>query len=585
MVEGDCALEMYAVKVKAGDGEAARRALARLGVLDREWKIGHQNGLLLIPVTKKPIEGFAVINVKLEKQEKHPLWDLPSALGGLLTKEELSRVKRSFDIIGSVAVLEIGLPEEKEKLVAETMLKAFPSVKTVCKKAGAIEDEFRVRPIKVLAGDGTETIYVEHGCRMKLDVGRVYFSPRLSTERLRVAKQVAPGERVLVMFAGVGPYALLIAKLQPDARVWAVEKNPAGVKYLKENIALNKLEGRVEAFLGDVRKVVPKLGMKFDRIVMPLPKGAGDFLDVAFAALKNGGIVHFYGFGKNKTEAVKTLEDATKREGVKLTVLSSKTCGEIGPKTYRLVVDAQIHPRAGVSERLKERDSGSRGLIRTAPKRVGVPPAAKRLQGFESLPLHQKRLLPHNRGTGMEFTKALKGEHRLIERILATLTESAKKLQENDYGDKFEPKLFRRGMDLIMDFGIKCHMKKEDILISEIKDRAKDITVVEHLLEEHNYIGMFVNSISRAIDVLSISGSEAERRKARLETLQNFKEYSELVRHHIAMVDGEFFPLCEEILSDGEKEKLLEKFKEVEAGCTGMKKKAVSETGKLEKGG
>lgn len=338
---------MYAVKVKAGDGEAARRALARLGVLDHEWKIGRQKGFLLIPVTKKPIEGFAVINVKLEKQEKHQPGDLPSALLGLLTKEELSRVKRSFDIIGSVAVLEIELPEEKEKLVAESMLKAFPSLKTVCKKAGMIEDEFRVRPVKVLAGDGTETVYSEHGCRMKLDVGKVYFSPRLSTERLRVAKQVNAGERVLVMFAGVGPYALLISKTQPDARVWAVEKNPPAVEYLKENIGLNKLEGRVEAFLGDVREVVPKLGMKFDRIVMPLPKGAGDFLDVAFAALKNGGIIHFYGFGKNKMEAVKTLEDAAKREGVKIKVLSSKTCGEIGPKTYRLVVDAQIIQKQG----------------------------------------------------------------------------------------------------------------------------------------------------------------------------------------------------------------------------------------------
>lgn len=333
---------MHAVRVKSEDGEAARRALAKLGVLDRGWKIGHRKGFILIPVTKKSIEGFEVVEARLEKQEKKPLGDFPSALKGLLGGEELGRVKRSFDVIGSVAVLEIELPREKEKLVAEAMLAAFPSLKTVCKKAGTIEDEFRVRPVKVLAGDGTETLYMEHGCRMRLDVGKVYFSPRLSTERLRVAKQVAPGERVLVMFAGVGPYALLIAKSQPEARVWAVEKNPEGVKYLKENIVLNGLEGRVEAILGDVREVVPGLGMKFDRIVMPLPKGAGDFLDVAFAALKNGGIVHFYGFGKTREGAVKTLEDAARRDGMKAKVLSSKTCGEIGPKTYRLVVDAQI---------------------------------------------------------------------------------------------------------------------------------------------------------------------------------------------------------------------------------------------------
>lgn len=333
---------MYAVKVRAWDGEATRRTLARLGLLDHGRKIGKIEDFLLIPVTKKSITGFMVVTAKLEKLEKKTLENISSALEGTLTKEELGRVSRSFDVIGSVAVLEIGLPAEKEKLVAEAMLKAFPAIKSVCKKAGAIEDEYRVRPIKVLAGNGTETIYTEHGCRMKLDVARVYFTPRLSTERLRVAKQVRPGEKILVMFAGVGPYALLIARQQPSARVWAVEKNPAGVKYLKENIGLNKLEGRVEAFLGDVREVVPKLGMMFDRIVMPLPKGAGDFLDVAFATLKRGGIIHLYGFGKSPGDAVKTLEDAARLNGMKAKVLASKTCGEIGPKVYRLVVDAQV---------------------------------------------------------------------------------------------------------------------------------------------------------------------------------------------------------------------------------------------------
>lgn len=336
---------MYAVKAKAGEGETVRKALAKLGVLDHSCKISREKtGFLLIPVTKKSIPGFTVVaDTKLEKQEKKPLGDLSSALKGLLTEEELGKISRSFDIIGSVAVLEIDeLPEEKEKLVADTMLGIFPSVKTVCKKTGAIEDEYRVRPVKVLAGDGTETIYIEHGCRMKLDVGKVYFSPRLSTERLRVARQVKAGERVLVMFAGVGPYALLIAREQPGARVWAVEKNPPAVEYMKENISLNKLEGRVEAFLGDVRAVVPTLGMKFDRVVMPLPKDAGDFLDVAFAAMKKNGIVHFYGFGKSEEEAEKTIEGAAKREKVKLKILSSRKCGEIGPKTYRLVVDAQI---------------------------------------------------------------------------------------------------------------------------------------------------------------------------------------------------------------------------------------------------
>ncbi len=190
----------------------------------------------------------------------------------------------------------------------------------------------------------------------------------------------------------------------------------------------------------------------------------------------------------------------------------------------------------------------------------------------------------------MEFTKALKEEHRLIERILAALTSSAKQqlheCDDYDAAGKFDPKLFRQGMDLIMDFGIKCHMKKEDILISEINGRAeKDMAIVEHLLEEHNYIGMFVNSISRAIDVLSMGGSDdEEKRKRKLETLQNFTEYSELVRHHMSMVDCKLFPMCEKAFSDKEKKVLLEKFKEVDGACNRAKLgKTSSEVKKLEK--
>lgn len=190
----------------------------------------------------------------------------------------------------------------------------------------------------------------------------------------------------------------------------------------------------------------------------------------------------------------------------------------------------------------------------------------------------------------MEFTKALKAEHRLIERILAALTSSAKQqlheCDDYDAAGKFDPELFRCGMDLIMDFCIKCHMKKEDILIYEINGRAKKdmAIVVEHLLEEHNYIGMFVNSISRAIDVLSMSGSgDEEKRKREIETLQNFTEYSELVRHHMSMVDSKLFPMCEKAFSDKEKEVLFEKFKEVDGVCNRAKPgRTSSEVKKLE---
>src|SRR5262249_55187053 len=149
------------------------------------------------------------------------------------------------------------------------------NLRTVLKKLGPMEGEYRVRRVKPIAGEErTETIYKENGVLMKLDVSKVYFSVRLSSERKRIAELVMPNERVRVLFAGVGPFALAIAKRRPEAEVVAVEINPEAVRYMRENIALNKIRN-MEALESDARSLdLRALGRKFDRVVMPLPKSA-----------------------------------------------------------------------------------------------------------------------------------------------------------------------------------------------------------------------------------------------------------------------------------------------------------------------
>jgi tRNA (guanine37-N1)-methyltransferase len=190
-------------------------------------------------------------------------------------------------VVGSIAILEI--PSElvkKEKVIAETVLEMHKNIKTVLKKAAIHSGTYRTQKMKVLAGKRTkETEYKENNIRLMLNVEKVYFSPRLGTERLRITNLIKKGESVLVMFSGCAPYPCVIAKNAKPKEVYGVEINPHAHKYGEENIKLNKLAD-VILFKGDVRKIVPKIKKKFDRILMPLPKSAETFLDVALSAAK-----------------------------------------------------------------------------------------------------------------------------------------------------------------------------------------------------------------------------------------------------------------------------------------------------------
>jgi tRNA G37 N-methylase Trm5/sugar phosphate isomerase/epimerase len=168
--------------------------------------------------------------------------NLKGALKGILSKKEFEHLKTSFDLVGDIAIIEID--EElvkKEIVIAEALLGLHKNIKVVCKKAGIHEGTYRTQELKVLAGeDRKETLYKENGVHMELDVEKVYFSPRLSTERLRVAELVRPGENILAMFSGCGPYPLVILRNQPDVMITSVEINPDGVEYQKKNLILNK---------------------------------------------------------------------------------------------------------------------------------------------------------------------------------------------------------------------------------------------------------------------------------------------------------------------------------------------------------
>lgn len=270
---------------------------------------------------------------------------LKEALAEDLTEEELKHLVRAFDILGDMAILIV--PDElvaKEKIIAEKILELHNNIKVVAKRDGNYQGEFRTIPLKVLAGeDRKETLYKENNSFLFLNPEVCYFSARSANERKRIAGLVKKGEDVLVMFSGVGPFPIVIARNSEVGSVVGIEKNPASHEYAERNVKKNKLQN-VEVVCGDVHEVVPELGKKFDRVCMPLPKSAEDFLDTAFLAIKPKGWIHFYDFQHEDDYGVakQKIADAAERAGRKVISMEVVECGNYAPRTHRISVDAQI---------------------------------------------------------------------------------------------------------------------------------------------------------------------------------------------------------------------------------------------------
>jgi tRNA (guanine37-N1)-methyltransferase len=198
---------------------------------------------------------------------------------------------RGYDVVGDVAI--VRLPGEADPYLAEIgrgLVEAVPPAETAAVDRG-VEGDLRLRSLEVVAGEGDlVTLQKENGCRLTVDLARTYFSPRLAHERARVAGQVAEGERVLDMYAGVGPYAVLVAKRGAD--VLGLDANPRAVELARENAGKNKVADRVEVAVADAAQLVPALAASFDRVVMNLPHTGADHLAEALSVLAPGGHVH-----------------------------------------------------------------------------------------------------------------------------------------------------------------------------------------------------------------------------------------------------------------------------------------------------
>ena len=274
---------------------------------------------------------------------------LKQVLGNILAPEETAQVYSAFDQIGDIVIIKI--PDElmpKKQQIAEAILTNVKTAKAVFAQVSAVKGDFRVRELEFIAGENrTITEYKEHGCRFKVDVARTYFSPRLSTERQRIAEMVGDNEIIVNMFAGVGTYSVVIAKTNKTCKVYSIDSNAAASELDKANAKLNKMQDRITTICGDAALLIKEMLVgQADRVLMPLPEKAREFVDSAVIALREKGVVHYFAHVKADSKkaaqelGLKAAEGAFAKYNHKIQAV--RVVREVGPRIYQIVADVLV---------------------------------------------------------------------------------------------------------------------------------------------------------------------------------------------------------------------------------------------------
>ena len=319
------------VRVEREAGEDTRQRLAAANLLSETHDVGVDGEWIFVPVS----DPEAVPDDLNLHEFDAPERDTQTMPGDILGFEP------SYERLGDIVILD---EDDRERAVqiAEAIMESAIRAETVVNKASKVKGETRVRDWEVLVGNGTETVHREYGTEFALDIAEVYFSPRLATERHRVIEQVQAGEQVFDMFAGVGPYAVPMAKR--GATVVATDINQRAIAYLRENASRNGVADAVSAIQGDVREVAAEYENWADRLVMNLPHSASEFLEAAGRLAGESCTIHYYDIQPDS--APFEPGEAAIREAVgneyEVEILTRRTVRTYSPHEENVVLDARL---------------------------------------------------------------------------------------------------------------------------------------------------------------------------------------------------------------------------------------------------
>lgn len=332
---------MKCVKVPLRQLNDTRIKLMEKNQMNMEYRIKAEKDYGYIPINDD-VEDYEIVDMELEPIKQHPK-NFSELLEDELKPSEIENLKTSFDTIGDIVILEIPENlEDKKNKIGDAALE-FTKRRSIYMKRSAIKGTIRIRDLEFLSGiDDPVTIHKEHQARLKLDVSKVYFSPRLATERKRVMESVEDGEKILDMFCGIGPFPIVIAK-NKKVDITAVDINETAIEYLKENIKLNKLKGTITPITGDIGEVSESFNCKFDRIIMNLPGLAYSFLDLAMDLIEDGGIINYYEFSDSYEQGINRLKESALKKNKKVEIINTRKVKSTSPGEWHVAIDGKIH--------------------------------------------------------------------------------------------------------------------------------------------------------------------------------------------------------------------------------------------------
>lgn len=371
---------IYYLKIEREKSNSIKKLFSKKKIIEEKYRILRSQDYVLFPLKEEIFTQEKIIKIIEQKpfmeiivskpiiNENYEYKDIIGELKNKLDNNYLYLIPRSFDIIGSkkskrFAIFEFpeNMDIERErfnqikKTIAVAFLNVNKSINSVFEKKGEREGIYRTRRLNLLAGEErSETIHKENNCFFKLDIKKVFFSPRLVHERQRITHSGLNEKNVVLdLFAGVGAFSIQIAK-KCNSKIFAIDINPDAIKYLKENTKINKVEGNITCFLMDAKDLLnknndlgKKLKDKMDRIIMNLPKNSIEYLEVACKMIKKKeGIIHFYSISGEPYP----LENVNKKFKSKLEelnfniekVLTTKIVKTYSPYKYLTVMDVKI---------------------------------------------------------------------------------------------------------------------------------------------------------------------------------------------------------------------------------------------------
>ncbi len=274
------------LKVPESEAQNAKDFLDSIGALNTDFLPSKENGSILWPLNFD-VEG------ELVELEGIPATKVSRDYRRKLPKKLRDITPRAFDIFGEIAIIK--LPEEIHKFsepIAMALIQSNPNVTKVALDLG-VKGPYRIRELKLIGGEsGFVTTHKENGLKFKLDISKVYFSPRLAMERQRLSRLVVPEERILDAFAGAAPFSITLAK--SGGKVTAVDANPETEIWAEENFNLNFIpKSDYEFICSKIEDTLENLNA-YDRIIMNNPTKSLDYVNLLTPLVRRGGVIHFY---------------------------------------------------------------------------------------------------------------------------------------------------------------------------------------------------------------------------------------------------------------------------------------------------